>query len=385
MTEARASVLVVDDDRMNRMMLVRSLEQDGYSAASAESGERALEMLEAGAYDLVLLDVLMPGMDGFEVLEHLKGDETLRHIPVIMVSALDDVQGIARGIRKGAEDYLPKPFDPLVLRARVDSSLARKRLHDLELEHREATRQHAAQLEKLNAELRCRVEEQVGQLQRLGRLRRFLSPQLAELVVSAGEDSMLDAHRRQISVLFCDLRGFTAFSETSAPEQVMAVLATFHETFGSLVRRFDATVGAFAGDGVMIFFNDPIPCADPAVRAVQLAVALRDDMEPVLAEWQRQDCHLDFGVGISLGYATLGQVGFEGRYDYSAIGPVVNLASRLCDQARAGGDVLVDQAAYATVEHLVEAEPLGQLELKGFSRPRSVHRIIRIRPEEGRP
>jgi len=334
---------------------------------------------------VVLLDVLMPGMDGFEVLERMKADDALRHIPVILISALDDLQGIVRGIQKGAEDYLPKPFDPLLLRARLNASLARKRLHDLESEYGETMRGHAAQLERLNAELTSRVEEQVGQLQRLGRLRRFLSAPLAELMVSAGEESMLQPHRRQISVLFCDLRGFTAFSEISDPEQVMTVLGEFHQIFGSLVRRFEATVGAFAGDGVMIFFNDPVPCPTPAVRAVQFAMALRDDMAPSLAGWRRQDFDLDFGVGVSLGYATLGQVGFEGRYDYTAIGPVVNAAARLCDQARGGGDVLVDQAAYATVEHLVKAEPLGQMALKGFSRPRTVHRILGLLDVEAEP
>ena len=388
MTADRGTVLVVDDDKMNRMMLGHNLAQEGYRAAMAEDGKQALEMLGSEPFDVVLLDVVMPGMDGFEVLKHIKDDAELRHVPVIMISGLDDLEGVVRCIEMGAEDFLPKPFDPVLLRARINAGLAKKRLHELEREYHAAVERHATELENLNAELSSRVEEQVSQLERLGRLRRFLSPQLAELIVSSGDDeTLLNAHRRQISVLFCDLRGFTAFSETTAPEEVMRVLGQFHTMFGPLVRRFEATVGFFAGDGVMVFFNDPMPCSDPAAKAVQLAAALREEIAELLAGWLKQEYDLDFGIGITLGYATLGQVGFEGRYDYTPIGPVVNLASRLCDLARGAGDILLDQLAYSAVEDLVDVEPLGTFPLKGFSRPRSVYRLLSLhRPEsEGLP
>ena len=381
MTEGAARVLVVDDDKLNRMMLSQGLQQAGHQAVTADDGEQALERLQAEPFDLVLLDVLMPGMDGFEVLSFIKGHPDLRHLPVIMISGLEDMEAVARGIELGAEDFLPKPFDPLLLQARINAGLAKKRFHELEWEYHHAVERHASELETLNSELNNRVEEQVSQLERLGRLRRFLSPQLAEVIISSGDDTLLQPHRRQIAVLFCDLRGFTAFSETSAPEEVMSVLGQFHAVFGPLVTRFEATVGHFAGDGIMVFFNDPIPCPDPATRAVGLAAALRDEMTDLLARWAKQDYDLDFGVGITLGYATLGQVGFEGRYDYTPIGPVVNLASRLCDLARGGGDILLDQVAYAAVEDAVDVEPLGHFPLKGFSRPRSVYRVLTLRPQ----
>lgn len=379
MTATQGAVLVVDDDRMNRMMLCHTLAQQGYRAATAEDGKQALEMLEAERFDAVLLDVVMPGMDGFQVLEYMKRHHQLRHVPVMMISGLDDMEGVIRCIEMGAEDFLPKPVDPVLLRARINAGVAKKRLHDLEEEHQATVLQHAAELEELTRQLNSRVEQQVAQLDRLGRLRRFLSPPLVELIVSSGDESLLEAHRCQIAVLFCDLRGFTAFSETSAPEEVMGVLSAFHAVFGSLVHRFEATVGFFAGDGIMVFFNDPIPCPDPAVRAVRMAAALREEMGDLLARWRKQDYDLDVGIGIALGYATLGQTGFEGRYDYTAVGPVVNLASRLCDQARGGGDILLDQIAYNAVETLVEVEPLGQFTLKGFSRPRSAYRFLSLR------
>jgi class 3 adenylate cyclase/CheY-like chemotaxis protein len=385
MTTDRGVVMVVDDDRMTRTLLVHGLNRAGYDTVTAESGEQALALLsephdaDAKLIDVVLLDVVMPGMDGFAVLERLKADPRTRFLPVIMVSAVDDVAGVVRGIEVGAEDYLTKPVDPVLLRARVNASLARKRLHDLEVEYHRTVTAHAADLEQINAELERRVQEQVGELERLGRLRRFLSPQLAELVVSSGDETILAVHRRQIAVLFCDLRGFTAFSETAAPEQVTAVLEEFHTTFGALARQFEATVGFFAGDAVMVFFNDPLPCSEPAARAVELACALRAAMTGPLRTWRRLDYELDFGIGIALGYATLGQMGFEGRYDYTAIGPVVNLASRLCDQARDGADVLIDQLAHAAVEDLVDVEPLGRFTLKGFTRPRAAYRVVGLR------
>lgn len=385
MTGEIARVLVVDDDKVNRMMLSHALRQEGYEAVASGGGQEALELVEAEPFDVVLLDVLMPDMDGFEVLGSIKSNPRLRHLPVIMISGLEDTDGVVRCIELGAEDFLPKPFDPVLLRARMNAGLAKKRIHDLQIAYQESMKNHADELERLNAELNRRVEEQVTQLQRLSRLRRFLSPHLAEAIVSSGDESILEVHRRQIAVAFFDLRGFTGFSETSAPEEVMGVLDQFHAALGALVPRFEATVGYFAGDGIMVFFNDPLHCEDPALRAVQMAAALQEDIVALRADWRRtKDIDLRCGVGIALGYATLGQLGFEGRYDYSAIGPVVNLASRLCDQARGeDGDILLDQAAYNAVEGVVKVDPLGPVELKGFTRARSAYRLLALHAPDG--
>jgi class 3 adenylate cyclase len=294
-------------------------------------------------------------------------------MPVIVISAMDDLDSAVRCIEMGAEDYLPKPFDAVLLRARLNACLTRKRLYD-------TVQQQADELESLNRDLAERVAAQVGQLERLGRLRRFLPSQLAELIVSSGHEDFLEPHRRKIAVLFCDLRGFTAFSETADPEEVMAVLEEFHGLFGLMVRRYEATVGGFGGDSVMVFFNDPVPCDNAAAQAVCLAVDLRHEMAELCDRWRKRDIELDFGVGIALGYASLGQVGFEGRYDYTPIGPVVNLAARLCDHARTHpGTILLDQLAFAALEELVDVEPIGPLALKGFTRTRSVYRVVGLR------
>jgi len=368
-------VLVVDDDPMGRRLLCALLEREGFRPDSAGDGEEALRMLTEQPYDVLLLDIVMPGIDGFEVLRRIKEDASLRAISVIVVSAIEDLESVVRCIEMGAEDYLSKPFDAVLLRARLTACLNRKRLYD-------TVQRQAHALEALNRDLSERVDAQVGQLERLGRLRRFLSAQLAELIVSSGDEGFLQPHRRHIAVLFCDLRGFTAFAEAAAPEDVMGVLREFHAAFGAIARRYEATVGSFGGDSVMVFFNDPIPCENAAAQAVRMAVDLRREMGELGVGWRRRDVDLDFGVGLASGYATLGQVGFEGRYDYTPIGPVVNLAARLCDKARGqAGTILLEQVAYAAVEDLVEVEPLGQATLKGFSRPRSVYRLIDLRDQ----
>ena len=373
-----ASVLVVDDDAINRALLRGYLEREGHTVTLAADGAEALEIVASRSFDALLLDVIMPGMDGFAVLERLRGDGRLRRLPVIMISAVEDTDAVVRCIEMGAEDFLAKPFDPVLLRARINGCLAKHRLHDLEEEHQRTLHDHAAELQELNRQLASRVAEQVAELERMGQLRSFFSPQVAELILSS-EGGLVD-HRRQIAVVVCRLAGFTAFSEAVAPEVVMGVLRQFHETVGALVPRFDATVGDFSGDRVMLYFNDPIPSPDPAARAGRLGVALRDDMATLLDVWRKQDYHLDFGAAISLGYATLGQVGFEGHYQYGAVGPVVNVAGGLCEHARSG-ELLIDQAAYAAVEDVVEAEPVGDFELEGISRPRPAYRIIGVRPD----
>jgi class 3 adenylate cyclase/putative methionine-R-sulfoxide reductase with GAF domain len=237
-----------------------------------------------------------------------------------------------------------------------------------------------AELAELNSTLESRVASQVDELERVGRLRRYLSPQLSELIVSSGDESILETHRRQITVVFCDLRGFTAFAETAEPEEVTGVLAEYHAAMGELVREFEGTLDRFAGDGMMVFFNDPLPQPDHAERAVQMACAMRDRAEALAIGWRKAGYELAFGVGIAVGYATLGRVGFEGRYDYTAIGTVANQASRLCDEA-AGGQILVSGRLQGMVEDFVDAEPAGELSLKGFHRPVAAFNVLRLRNE----
>jgi adenylate cyclase len=275
-----------------------------------------------------------------------------------------------RAIEAGADDFVSKPFDQSELLARVASLARIKRYHDT------ITKQ-AAELAQWNAELEARVNTQLEELQRMNRLRRFLSPQVAELVINSGDDSFLGSHRREIVVVFCDLRGFTAFAESSEPEEVMGVLSEYHAALGELIFRYEGTLERFTGDGLMVFFNDPIPLEDPTQRAVEMALAMRDRVAGLVEGWSRLGHDLGFGVGIAQGFATLGRIGYEGRFDYAAIGTVTNLAARLCGEADAG-QVLVSQRVFSALEAVAAGEPVGALELKGFRRPIRAFRVSRM-------
>jgi adenylate cyclase len=370
---ASAALLVVDDNEDNRYTLTRRLAREGYATlATAANGREALELLRARPIDLVLLDIMMPDMNGYEVLEQMKADAQLRHIPVIMISAVDDVESVIRCIELGAEDYLPKPFNPTLLRARVGASLERKNLHD-------QVRAQAADLAVWNRTLEQRVAEQLTEIERVGRLKRFLSPQIADLVISSSDgERVLESHRRAITVVFCDLRGFTAFSEIAEPEEVISVLGAYHEVLGPLIHKYEGTLERFAGDGLNVLFNDPLPCPDPSERAVRMAVEMRDAVADLAVAWRKLGYELGFGMGIAHGYATIGRIGFQGRYDYSAIGTVVNLAARLCAEARSS-QILVDGKVYAAVEKVADIEPAGELVLKGIQRPVAAFNVRALR------
>jgi class 3 adenylate cyclase len=362
---AECSLLVVDDNDDNRFTLTRRLAREGYtSVATANDGRQALALLQERRFDLVLLDIMMPEMNGYEVLERLKADPGLRHIPVIMISAVDELDSVVRCIELGAEDYLPKPFNPVLLRARIGACLERKSLHD--------------QMAEWNATLEKRVEEQLGQLERLSRLKRFFSPQLAELIVSGGADDPLRTHRGDITVVFLDLRGFTAFAEMSEPEEVMGVLREYHAAMGKLILEHEGTLERFTGDGMMIFFNDPVPVSNPAERAVRMSVAMRDRVKELAAGWRKGGYDLALGVGIAHGYATLGAIGFEGRWDYGAIGTVTNLAARLCGEAK-GWQILISSRVATAVEELIDAEEVGSLSLRGLVRPVPTFNIVGLK------
>ena len=364
-------ILLVDDNPTNLDILQARLAAHNYGILRATDGEEALAIAREKQPALILLDIMMPKMDGIEVCRRLKADPSLPFMPIIMVTSKADSKDVVAGLEAGADEYLTKPVDHAALVARVKSMLRIKTLHD-------RVSEQTAQLAEWNRTLEQRVEDQVVELQRVGRLKRFFSPQLADALISSGGEKLLESHRRDIVVVFCDLRGFTAFSEVVEPEEVMGILREYHAAVGSLLFRFEGTLEHFAGDGLMIFFNDPLPCPDPAARAVRMAVATRQQMNELSGKWQKRGHQLGFGMGIAQGYATLGMIGFEGRVDYGAIGPVTNVASRLCDEARSG-QVLISQRVYSAVEEWVEVEPLGELNLKGFRRPIAAYQVVGLK------
>lgn len=359
----RGVALVVDDSRVNRLVLVRQLETLGLEALEVGNGAEALDVLRGHpeAVDLVLLDVLMPELDGYETLAAMKSEELTRHIPVIVVSGVEELESVVRCIELGATDYLTKPIEPSILRARINASLAEKRLHDLQAEYLERQTALAATIERQRHELS-----------------RFLSPQVAELISSPDGEQLLAGHRRQITAVFCDLRGFTSFAEQAEPEELIGVLGEYHGMIGEAILEHGGTLEHFAGDGVMSFFNDPVQQPDHVERAVRMSLAIRERFAPLADGWRKRGYDLGLGIGIAVGYATLGRIGFEGRYDYGAIGNVVILASRLSSQAGAG-QILLSQRAYAMVEGMVEAESVGELTLKGFSRPVPASNVLAVR------
>jgi len=359
-------ILVVDDNETNRDILATRLEAHGYQTLQAADGEEALRGVAQHRPDVVLLDVMMPNLDGLEACRRLKSDRAVAFTPVILVTAKATTQDIVAGLDAGADEYLTKPVDQAALVARVRSALRIKSLH-------EQVQAQAADLANWNQTLARRVEEQVAEIERIGRLKRFLAPQVAQLV-SSGDERVLESHRREVTIVFCDLRDFTPFSETAEPEEVITVLREYHETLGALIDKFEGTIERFAGDGLLVLFNDPLPCADPSARAVRMAVEMRDQVAKLAAGWRAQGHELGFGIGIAHGYATLGCVGFEGRFQYSATGTVPNLASRLCDEAR-NGQILVDAKVHAQVKGLAEVESVGELRLKGFHRPVKVFNV----------
>ena len=360
-------VLVVDDQPQNVKLLDAVLSPRGYSVITASSGAEALEKVVASPPDIVLLDIVMPDMDGYEVCRRLRADPATSFLPVVMITASGSQERIG-AIEAGADDFVVKPFDQAELLARVRSLMRIKRYHD-------TIEAQAAELSEWNQTLEARVSEQVEHIGQISRLKRFLPPQVVEIVTTSGDESFLESHRREITVVFCDLRGFTPFAETVEPEEVSAVLADYYSALGDIVHRFEGTLERFLGDGLMIFFNDPVPCEDAPERAVRMAVAMQNRVSELVERWAEHGHDLGFGVGIAQGYATIGAIGFEGRLDYAAIGTVSNLAARLCAEA-APGQILISQRVYSAAQEILVADPVEELALRGFSRPVRAHRVI---------
>jgi len=370
----KPSILIVDDTPANLDLMVEILRPD-YRTKVAINGETALKLVSDGTPpDLVLLDIMMPGLSGYEVCRRLKANPTTRDIPVIFITAMSDDDDETKGLEIGGVDYVTKPISPPIVKARIKTHLAvsaQARELRYMVERLEA---QARQLSVFNRTLEQRIAQGVEQMERLGRLKRFFSPAVVDIVMSGSTDDPLKSHRREVTAVFLDLRGFTAFTETSDPEDVMRVLGEYHESMGALVMSYGGTLEHFAGDGMMIYFNDPVEIENPAAVAVRMSIAMQDRFADMVVGWHRRGYALSMGIGVAQGFATIGTIGFEGRRDYGVIGTVTNLAARLCGEAK-GGQTLISHRVHGFVSDLVQTEPVGELQLKGFHRPMPAYAV----------
>jgi DNA-binding response OmpR family regulator len=368
MTMQPAQILVVDDNAMNVKLLSALLEGNGFAVSTAAGGVEALEKIQANKPDLVLLDVMMPDISGYTVCQRLRADEATSLLPIIMVTALDDLERV-KAIEMGADDFLCKPINQAELFARVKSLL---RINELQerLVHKNE------ELKQLSETLAEQVQTQVAELEKLAGLKRFLPEQVANKMFRDGGRTLFEPHRAEISVVFIDLRGFTSLVDSAEPEEVMKILSAYHGKMGRLISKHNGTLEHFAGDGIMIFFNDPIPCEAQSDVAIQLAADMQLAFIDLQASWKKMGFQLGFGVGIARGYATLGMMGCEGRFDYAAIGSVCNLSARLCDAA-ADGEILLDIKTYSNLSQTEGVHPFKEMTPKGFARAIQIYKIDR--------
>jgi adenylate cyclase len=355
-------ILVVDDQRTNAEMVSGLLRNLGYEVDLALDGHEALELVREKGPDLVISDILMPGLDGFELCRRLRANAATALLPVILVTGVEQTERI-KGVEAGADDFLAKPVNWAELFARVKRLLQVKALQD--------------EIKQLNTKLEQRVREQVAQLERLSRMKRFFSRAVAEAIVAGGEE-LLEPHRREITAVFLDLRGFTAFTDRADPDEVLELLRAYHATLGRTVDEFGGTLEHFAGDGVMIFFNDPIEVDKPAERAIRMALALQRAFNPIAEAWAKLGHEVGLGIGIAQGDTTLGVIGFEQRWEYAAIGNVPNLAARLCGAAHAG-EIVLDLQTEQDIVHVADTEFIGALTLRGFQQPVPAFKLRRMR------
>jgi adenylate cyclase len=369
-----ASILIVDDSAVNRATLTMGLERDGHRVTTADNGRQALELLASSPFDAVLLDIVMPELDGYGVLEQMKADANLRSIPVIVITAVDDVASAVRCIEMGADDYLTKPFDPIVLRARITAGLRKKRLQDIE-------RAHAEEMSHVNQRLEARVEEQMAELVRTGELRRFLPRPVAEGLLS-GQLGVEGFERRKVTLLFADMVGFTDLSETLEPEELAEVLDEYLREMSAVLVTHGGTLDNYIGDGVMAVFGAPERAeeADQAWSAVQAGLAMRDRARELAARLRGRGVPADLQVrvGINAGYCTLGVFGSDLLRAYKVVGFAVNMAARLQSEA-APGTVLCGFRTYALVRDRVHAEAREPLTIKGSARPVEAWEILESR------
>ncbi len=368
MTARMWKILVVDDIEQNVRLLEALLTPRGYQVTTALDGRAALGHARREPPDLILLDVLMPQMDGYQVARQLRADAATRFLPVVMVTSLDATQEKVKAIEAGADDFITKPVNPHELLARVRSLLRIKEYHD-------TIESQKAELAAWNKELETRVQSQVAELERVSRLRRFLVPQLAELIVSSQQEQLLDSHRREIAAVFADMRNSTGFADTTEPEEVLKVMREYHSALAEVVLRHQGTIDHIAGDGMLVFFNDPFPVPNPAECAVRMAIEMRDRVLELENKWRKRGFNLGFGVGVALGYATLGVFGSEDFFHYNGVGTVLNLAARLSDEA-ADGQILISQRVFCDIEELFAFEGVGELRLKGIAQPVTAYNVV---------
>ena len=369
-----ASLLVVDDDPVNRSMLSRSLEAGGHEVTTVESGAEALELVASQDFDVVLLDVVMPGMDGYQVLERLKDDPELRHLPVVMVTAVDDVASAVRCIELGADDYLSKPVDPILLGARVRAGLTKKRLHDLE-------RRHVEEVDRLNRRLEARVEEQMAELVRTGELKRFMPHQVAEGLLAGRLTTDGGFERRKLTFLFADMVGFTDLSDTLEPEELSDVLNEYLREMSAVAVEHGGTLDNFIGDGIMVLFGAPTRVDESAQAwaAVRAAFDMKERVEALSAATRARGIPADLRirVGVNTGHCTLGVFGSDDLRAYKAVGFAVNVAARLQSEADPGS-VVAGFRTYALVKNRVRAEQRAPMTLKGAARPVEAWTIVAL-------
>ena len=367
----KRKVLIVDDTPLNVKILADVLDFKGYQVITASGGNEGLAKVASERPDIVLLDVMMPDLDGYSVCRAIRANPDTAILPVVMVTALDPAKERIKGLEAGADDFLSKPINQPELFARVQSLLRVKEFHD-------QVQEQASQLADWNRTLERRVADGVRQIEQMAGLKRFLSPQIADLILTRTSDDLLKTHRREIAVVFIDLRGFTSFTDTAEHEEVLNVLSEYHTRMGAVIMAHNGTIGHFAGDGIMILFNDPVQIEHPANEAVNMAIRMQTEFIELTEHWKRSGYDLRMGIGIAQGYATLGVIGFESRRDYTAIGSVCNLASRLCSEAK-GGQILVSQKVFSAVENMVMAESIGELNLKGFQKPIPAFNVVALR------
>lgn len=355
-----ARILIVDDEPFNLDLLEQEFMDYDYLIERAVNGVEALEKADSFQPDVILLDFMMPKMNGLEVVKRLRANERQSGIPVILLTAKATQEDKVAGLDAGADDYVTKPFDSFELLARVRAMLRIKQMHDA--------------LEEWNRTLADKVNQQVAELQRMERLKRYLSPQIAKTILG-NEQDLFKTHRREVTIVFLDLRGFTAFSDSAEPEEVMDFLRRYHGEMGRLVFKYNGTLERFMGDGIVVIFNDPIPCDDHVQKAARMCLEMRERVRELRTAWLKMGYDLDLGVGVAAGYATLGTIGFEGRMDYGTIGNLPNLAARLCAEAK-GGQILTDLKTMSKLEDLFAAQTLEEVHLKGISRPVMAYNIL---------